>query len=86
MNQSILDLQHQASLDIESATHPRDIENIRIAYFGKKGRMTDVMKTMANLPANEKPKLGQEINIVKQNIQELLEASTNLDCGYLWSY
>ena len=38
MNQSILDLQQQASLDIESATHPRDIENIRIAYFGKKGR------------------------------------------------
>ncbi len=74
MNQSILELQHQASLEIESATHPRDIENIRIAYFGKKGRLTDVMKTMSDLPASEKPKLGQEINIVKQNIHELLEA------------
>lgn len=78
MNQSILDLQQQASLDIESATHPRDIENIRIAYFGKKGRLTDAMKTMANLPANEKPKLGQEINIVKQNIQELLDAKLQI--------
>jgi len=78
MNQSILELQHQASLEIESAMHPRDIENIRIAYFGKKGRLTDIMKTMSDLPASEKPKLGQEINIVKQNIHELLEAKLQI--------
>lgn len=78
MNQSILELQNQASLEIESATHPRDIENIRIAYFGKKGRLTEVMKTLSDLPASEKPKLGQEVNIVKQNIHELLEAKLQI--------
>lgn len=73
MNQSIQDLQNRACEEILAATHPRDLEQIRVAYLGKKGRLTDVMKTLSNLPASEKPKLGQEVNVAKQKIHELLE-------------
>jgi phenylalanyl-tRNA synthetase alpha chain len=73
MNQSIQELQNQACEEILKATHPKDLENIRVAYLGKKGRLTDVMKTLSGLPASEKPKLGQEVNIAKNKIHELLE-------------
>jgi phenylalanyl-tRNA synthetase alpha chain len=73
MNQNIQDLQNQACQEINAATHPRDIEHIRVTYLGKKGRLTDVMKTLAHIPATEKPRLGQEVNIAKHAIQELLQ-------------
>ena len=78
MNQSIQDLQNQACEEILAATHPRDLEQIRVAYLGKKGQLTDVMKTLSNLPASEKPKLGQEVNIAKAKIHELLEQQSLL--------
>lgn len=74
MAQSIEELQNQACQEIDAATHPQDLEHIRIHYLGKKGRLTEVMKSLSNLPASEKPKLGQMINLAKTVIQDRLDS------------
>lgn len=74
MAQSIEELQNQACQEIDTATHPKDLEHIRIHYLGKKGRLTEVMKSLSNLPASEKPKLGQLVNVAKTVIQERLDS------------
>lgn len=74
MAQSIEELQNQACQEIDTATHPKDLEQIRIHYLGKKGRLTEVMKSLSNLPASEKPKLGQMLNVAKTVIQERLDS------------
>lgn len=71
--QNIQELQEQACQEIQAAQHPRDIENIRVAYLGKKGRLTEFMKTLSDLPASEKPKLGQLVNEAKRVLHEHLE-------------
>jgi len=74
MVQSIEELQDLACQEIDAATHPRDIEQIRVNYLGKKGRLTEFMKTLSDLPPSEKPKLGQMVNVAKTVIQERLES------------
>jgi len=74
MVQSIEELQDLACQEIDAATHPRDIEQIRVNYLGKKGRLTEFMKTLSDLPPSEKPKLGQMVNVAKTIIQERLES------------
>lgn len=74
MAQSIEELQNQACQEIDNATHPKDLEQIRIHYLGKKGRLTDVMKSLSHLPASEKPQLGQMVNVAKNLIQERLDS------------
>jgi len=49
------------------------LESIRIDYLGKKGRLTEILKNLANLSAEEKPKVGQLINVVKRDITALIE-------------
>jgi phenylalanyl-tRNA synthetase alpha chain len=73
MVQSIEELQNLACQEIDAATHPRDLEQIRVNYLGKKGQLTEFMKTLSNLPASEKPKLGQMVNVAKTLIQERLD-------------
>jgi phenylalanyl-tRNA synthetase alpha chain len=73
MNESIQELQNQACAEILAVNQLRDLETIRVNYLGKKGRLTEVMKSLANLPASEKPKLGQDINLAKNQINEYLE-------------
>lgn len=49
------------------------LEQIRLQYLGKKGRVTELLKGLSQVSAVERPKLGKEINHVKQQIIELLD-------------
>lgn len=71
--QDITELQRQAAIDVEAAQDATALESIRIDYLGKKGRLTEILKNLANLSAEEKPKVGQLINVVKRDITALIE-------------
>ena len=58
----------QAILAINSAKNPQQLENVRVTYLGKKGHVTGFLKNVGKLPATERPKVGQEVNKVKQKI------------------
>jgi phenylalanyl-tRNA synthetase alpha chain len=73
MQKNITFIQEEAILAIEKTNNIADLENIRIAYLGKKGKLTDILKSLGNLPASERPLVGQEINTVKHKISELID-------------
>ena len=50
------------------------LEQVRVEYLGKKGLVTQHMKSLGKLSAEERPKAGQLINQVKQQIQQAIEA------------
>ena len=63
-----------ATQAIQSAQQLTDLENLRVAYLGKKGEITLQLKNLGQLPGDQRRAAGQEINQVKQTIQQLLEA------------
>lgn len=66
-------LQQHAIDAIEHAQDPSALEAIRVDYLGKKGRLTDILKNLATLSAQEKPKAGQLVNQAKRDISEKIE-------------
>ena len=58
---------------IAAADSSQALEEVRVAYLGKKGLMTERMKSLGTLSAEERPKAGQLINQAKQRIQSSLE-------------
>ena len=46
------------------------LEKLRVEWLGKKGRVTDLLKSLGQLDADERPKVGAEINAVKQLLNE----------------
>jgi len=67
-------LVNEASAQIEQSDSVSALEQIRVEYLGKKGIMTEQLKSLGSLPAEEKPKAGQAINKAKQAIQAVLNA------------
>ena len=55
---------------IERAETPGELEQLRVDYLGKKGSLTGLLKTLGGLAADERPKVGAEINAVKQLLNE----------------
>ena len=50
-----------------------EINNIRIEFLGKKGRITSIMKELKDLSPEERPKFGQLVNEAKQEAEKNLE-------------
>ena len=70
---SSLDELEQAALqEVSSATDVAALDNVRVRYLGKKGLLTQQLKQLGKLPAAERPAAGQEINRIKQQVQEAI--------------
>lgn len=66
----------QAQADIQKADDLKSLDQYRVHYLGKKGVLTEFLKTLGQLPADERPAAGQKVNTVKVQVQEWLEQRT----------
>lgn len=64
----------QALEAVQQAVDVNALEQIRVQYLGKKGELTQVMKTLGNIPAEERPKVGAMVNEAKEQVQGVLNA------------
>ncbi len=56
-----------------AATQPAALENEKARFLGKGGSITDLLKGLAKLPAEDKRAQGARINAAKERIERLLE-------------
>ena len=68
------DLVAAAQAEFERAAAPADLENAKARFLGKAGRLTELLKGLAALPADEKKTLGAAINATKQRVEAALAA------------
>lgn len=66
-------LLQQASNEILAADDLKNLDHYRVYYLGKKGKLTEYLKNLGQLPADQRPLVGQQVNAVKQQIQDLIE-------------
>ena len=57
---------------IGSVSGPKQLEQIRIEFLGKKGQLQGLMKELRNASPQEKPKLGKDINLLKQHVEQAI--------------
>jgi phenylalanyl-tRNA synthetase alpha chain len=70
----LTDLVQTAASEIDAAADLSALDAIRVAYLGKKGELTSRLKALSQLPAEERPAAGQEINVAKQELQSRINA------------
>ena len=58
-------------------TRMEKLNDIRVAYLGKKGELTSVLKSMKDVAPEERPKVGQMVNDARALIEAKLEETKN---------
>jgi phenylalanyl-tRNA synthetase alpha chain len=64
----------EAQAAIEAADNVAVVEELRVRYLGKKGVLTEQLKTLGTLPPQERPRVGALVNRAKEALQEKLSA------------
>ncbi|UCF31320.1 MAG: phenylalanine--tRNA ligase subunit alpha [bacterium] len=72
MKKKVDKLLREAVKTIEEASSSRELDEIRVRYLGKKGAITDLLKSLGTLPAGERPAAGQTVNLARRNVEEAL--------------
>jgi len=72
------DIAEEARRSLDSASSLAELDEIRVRFLGKKGELTQVLRKMGIVPAEERPRIGQLANEVRdaieKNLTERIEA------------
>ena len=77
MEEKLRQLREQSLQAIREAGVLEALEAARVKYLGKKGELTAVLKQMGGLSAEERPKMGQLANSIREELTEALESARN---------
>jgi phenylalanyl-tRNA synthetase alpha chain len=73
MQEDILNIKNQALAQLMSAESVNELEQIRIDYFGRSGKFTNLIKNIKNASPEERKHIGQTLNEAKKSIETILE-------------
>ncbi|MCM1284691.1 MAG: phenylalanine--tRNA ligase subunit alpha [Acetobacter sp.] len=76
MDEKIISLKEKFENELEKIENMSELENVRVAYLGKKGSVTDLLKGMKALSNDEKKTFGQKVNELKGVVAEKIAAKT----------
>jgi phenylalanyl-tRNA synthetase alpha chain len=58
--------------EINNAADAKSLDEVRVSALGKKGRITELLKTLGAMPMEERISFGKEINVVKAELENLI--------------
>jgi phenylalanyl-tRNA synthetase alpha chain len=73
MREQLEQMRQQAIGAIAAAITEDGLNEVRVRFLGRKGELTGLMKGLGALPADERPKVGQLVNTVKDEVEALIE-------------
>lgn len=75
MKEKLETLLQEAVSELSLLDSEESLQGLRVKYLGKKGLLTALMKGLGALPPEERPIIGQMANVVKDRLEEKLEAA-----------
>ena len=72
MRDRLKQIREEAINNMENLNSLESLENFRIKYMGKKGKLTLVLREMGNLSKEERPVIGQLANEIRMELEEEL--------------
>lgn len=67
-------IKKEIEAQIAAAADTKTLDDARVAALGKKGRITELLKTLGSMPMEERIEFGKKINVVKAELEAQIAA------------
>ena len=65
-------LEKEAEINIQNALNEESLEQLRVNFLGKKGKLSMLLSAMGSLPGKDRPVIGQRANLLKGELLSLI--------------
>ncbi|MBW7940163.1 MAG: phenylalanine--tRNA ligase subunit alpha, partial [Candidatus Omnitrophica bacterium] len=73
-------IRQEALAELSAASDLRALEEVRIHFLGRKGKIKDLLKSLGSLPPDERPLVGAQVNRLHDEVElELNNTKINLE-------
>ena len=69
MDKTVDQIYRESLRELEAAKNPKAVEDISVRYLGRKGMLTQFLRNISKLPADQRPAAGKKANEVKNLIE-----------------
>jgi phenylalanyl-tRNA synthetase alpha chain len=77
-------LAKEAERAVLDASSPQEVEELRVRYLGRKAELTQILRSLPNLPGSERAEVGKLGNQTQRSLQALVdERATELEASAL---
>lgn len=73
MKEKLQKIKEEAIRQIQASEGLSGLNDVRVAFLGKKGELTSVLKSMKDVLPQDRPAVGQLVNETRAAIEEMLE-------------
>ncbi|CAM4000824.1 phenylalanine--tRNA ligase subunit alpha [Paenibacillus alkaliterrae] len=73
MKERLEGLRGEALQELQLVDTPQQLNDLRVKYLGKKGALTEILRGMGGLSAEERPIIGQVANDVRAAIESVID-------------
>ena len=74
MKNKLNQVREDAIAQLDNVKELAHLNDIRVNFLGKKGELTALLKSMKDVPAEERPQFGQLVNEAREAIEAKLDA------------
>ncbi len=68
---------NEVTKEIELSSSLQELQNIRVTYLGKKGKITELLKGLKDLSLEEKKSSGSKLNLLRIEVDNLIKNKFN---------
>ena len=79
MNESLETLQQEVLERIHHCSSETEIEEVRVETLGRGGKLTSMLRGLKDLPAEERPRAGEELNRLRKLFEDEIEERFRAD-------
>lgn len=73
MKEQLVTIRAGALAALEAVASSEELEAEKVRVLGKKGELTALLRSMGAQPAEERPAMGQAVNTLRQELEQLIE-------------
>lgn len=73
MEEKLDSIRKDASESINTATNINDLETLRVKYLGRKGELTEILRSLGAMSPEKKASIGKKSNEIKEKIESLIK-------------
>ena len=73
MKEKLKEIVDTALKQIEAATDSDKLNEVRVSFLGKKGELTQVLKSLKDVAPEDRPKVGQLVNEARETLEKRLD-------------
>ena len=81
MLQDLEHIQEETKSQLKKVVSQEELNEIRVKFLGKKGELTAILKGMGKLNNEDRPKVGQVANEIRNNMEGFIAERSSFDCS-----